>query len=128
MQSRYIIKATESTPKIVMDYDLGQISMQGICVPENASDFFDPVIAWLEEYCSYPQKKTQIAFELDYFNTSSLISITDFFKIVSKIQQNPEYELDIVWFYYEDDVKTIEGIQRIAEFYNLKVDFVMAEE
>ena len=68
---RLEIEGTLTMPRILFDAKLGMLSMEGKCIPENAGDFFQPVVHWVEAYLRKPRPFTNIIFKLEYFNTST---------------------------------------------------------
>ena len=56
------IEKTDSSPKITLDYENGLIEINGKCYPENAFDFFEPVINWIKHYFN---DNNQVKSELD---------------------------------------------------------------
>lgn len=67
-----LIPNTSKTPEINFNRDTGELFISGISVPENAIEFYTPVIDWLMNYASNPKNKTILTFKLSYINTSSL--------------------------------------------------------
>ena len=65
------IAAGKSTPRILFDEKNKVFSIDGQSYPENSSNFYEPIITWVETYV----EKEDISFELDvrllYVNTSS---------------------------------------------------------
>ena len=53
------IERTDITPEIILDASANEIIMTGECLPENAVDFFSPILEWLEnrleEKCQAPK-------------------------------------------------------------------------
>ena len=43
----------------------------GNSYPENAVDFFQPLLQWVHDYVRIPRKHTLVEFRVNYFNTSS---------------------------------------------------------
>ncbi len=99
------LASTEYTPEIVLDLDNKELFFRGECRPENVSTFFAPIVAWFEELKTVPVPEGQISvvFNLDYFNSSSAKHIMDIFFLISDINKDYNYQLEIVWEYDEDD-------------------------
>lgn len=43
------IEQTKSTPKVLFDHQNAKLSIQGQSYPENAFQFYEPIIAWLDD-------------------------------------------------------------------------------
>lgn len=63
---------TKTTLGIDFDPDHHILKFYGHSYPTNPVTFFQPLIAWVEEYLMFfPKEKTKLIFIMDYFNTSS---------------------------------------------------------
>ena len=67
----YELHPTETTPYVHLDANTGEFCLKGVSIPENATQFFLPIMSWLEGYAQQPQPKTTVHIQLEYFNTSS---------------------------------------------------------
>ena len=66
-----IIKETEDTPEIIFNPAENTFKISKISVPEDAYEFYQPVIGWLKEYAQNPNKENIFEFDLEYVNTAS---------------------------------------------------------
>ena len=64
-------KATETTPLVTLNHENGELTIEGNAIPDNAEEFFDPILTWLEEYTKNTTVKTTLNLKLHYFNVSS---------------------------------------------------------
>ncbi len=64
------ISKTKKTPEVLVDYNRNTISITGISIPENAYEFYEPV---LDEVKRFKETKTELLFDiyLEYFNSGS---------------------------------------------------------
>ncbi len=98
-----IIDETEKTPIINGDISKGTFSIKGKSLPENAREFYNPVLDWLKDFYQSPSSKIQVDIDLEYFNTASSGVI---FKILREIQKMASTrEVKIYWHYEEDDIE-----------------------
>jgi hypothetical protein len=81
------IQATSKTPQVDFVASTGILSFTGKSLPENASAFFEPLYKWAGEYAKNPADNTNLKFEVDYFNTSSVIWMGKIMKVLSKIKK-----------------------------------------
>ncbi len=103
-----IKEGTPKTPSIRFDAELGIVEMKGRSIPENSTEFFKPLVDWLDEYASCPAKKTLVNIHLEYFNTSSSKCILDIFKKLEVIHK-AKNDVVVYWYYEEDDEDMLEA-------------------
>ncbi len=73
-------------------------------MPENARAFYEPIIAWLDNYADDPCPKTEMIFQMNLLNTSSTKLFIDIFKKINKIVDTGNSEVNVIWYYnYGDD-------------------------
>lgn len=82
--------------------------MRGRSIPENSTEFFKPLVDWLDQYASDPASKTIVNFHLEYFNTSSSKCILDIFKKLEIVHKGKN-EVFVNWYYEEDDEDMLEA-------------------
>lgn len=109
MESLFI-KQSEYTPNVILDLDKNLIEFEGKCYPNNAFDFFEPIMNWLKEYIeTYKDSLSTINIKLIYINSSTnqiLFEIFDLFndnkasntKVYFYVDKEDEDEIDM----YED--------------------------
>jgi hypothetical protein len=121
--SALIIDATQDTPRIHFDPKNNIFEISNKSLPEDANDFYRPVIDWLENYKRKPNKKTDFSFKLEYFNTASARYISQIITILDKMSK--KYDVKINWYYQEID----EDMLALGEeFYEMTdVDFELIE-
>ncbi len=119
------IKATNKTPYIKFDPNMGVLELRGRSIPENAVDFYKPLVEWLDKYAQDPKDKTEVNVQLEYFNTSSSKCILDVFKKLEDINKKPGKEVVINWYYEEDDEDMLEAGEDYQSI--LKIPFKMIE-
>ncbi len=111
------IQATDKSPEIKSSHDEGLIEIKGRSHPENAVEFYKPLMKWIDDYVQNPSPKTVVNIELEHFNTSSSKCILDILKrleILKKVQK----EVLVNWYYEMDDEEMLEA----AEIYRTMVD------
>ncbi len=102
------IPGTLKTPSITSDCISGIIEIKGRSNPENSSQFYKPLIEWVEEYSNNPTAKTIINIQLEHFNTSSSKCILDVFKKLEPIKK-ANLDISVNWYYEEDDEEMLEA-------------------
>jgi hypothetical protein len=116
------IKRTKKTPAITVDPQSGEFSLKGISLPENAREFFAPLINAVEDYMSEPQKETQLTIELDYYNTASSKVIINVLHQFEVLNQKSGHEVVINWSYDDDDEDMLEEIKNFEEMLSIKIN------
>ncbi len=119
------IKGSNKTPYIRFDPNTGVLEMRGRSIPENAVEFYKPLVDWLTEYAKNPKDKTEVNIQLEYFNTSSSKCILDVFKKLEEINKKEGKEVVINWYYEEDDEDMLEAGEDYQSI--LKIPFRMIE-
>jgi hypothetical protein len=70
------ISSTDTTPRVSYDAGSATLRIEGESYPENVSQFYEPVFAWLREFlAAKPVFKVELAFS--YLNTSSTKALLD---------------------------------------------------
>ncbi|OQY04312.1 MAG: hypothetical protein B6I20_03320 [Bacteroidetes bacterium 4572_117] len=118
-----IIEPTIQTPYICFDPHNNKFEISGKSLPEDADEFYKPLIKWLENYKKNPNKETNFNIKLDYYNTSSARYINTIIKVLANLSLT--HKVKIFWYYREID----EDMQLMGEGYSEStgVDFELVE-
>jgi len=122
--SPLVIQPTEHTPSIVLDKDMEIFEITSRSLPENAIEFYKPVIDWLNEYALAPNKETPFSFNLEYYNTASSKQIAKVLLILEKIQLQKSSQVRIIWNYSEDDLDMLHSGKRYEKLLNIPFEFI----
>lgn len=100
--SKLITEATEDSPSILFDGDLGIMEIKGKSLPEDAIVCYTPLYDAVSEYVKSPKDKTTVNLKLEYLNSSSAKKIL---KIINLLETLPPqgYAVDVFWYYNEND-------------------------
>jgi len=117
------INGTEDTPNIVLDAANQVFEISGRSMPEDVAAFYNPILAWLEEYGKNPVPKTNFTFKLTYFNTASSKMLLD---IMMKLQNIHEAgkEVLVKWYYPDDDEDMKEAGAEYADIVDIPFEQV----
>ena len=113
------IEPTELSPEVLLDPKENKFVISGESRPEEAREFYQPILDWLDKYYSLRYwkdnkfgKNTEVVFEFkfEYFNSTSAKFILD---ILNKIERFRKENIDIKvkWYYDEPDLG-YEGVRR----------------
>ena len=81
------IQETDDSPEVVLDQQGNRFEISGKSLPEDALQFYQPVLEWLNEYRNKPKPFTRIDFKLTYFNTASSKLILDIMMILEEMKK-----------------------------------------
>ena len=121
MESLYI-EATEDTPKINLNGDTGIFLIAERSLPENAFEFYQPIIRWLNDYTENTQEETVVNFKLDYFTTSSAKQIIKIFLCLEEINNSSKVEVN--WYYKKEDVDMYSIGLKYSKLVNIKLKLI----
>ena len=116
------VKGDNVTPSVLCDADKGILEFTGRSIPENANDFFSPVMKWLTEYKSSDKNTLHVIFYLDYINSISYKMIFEMMLVVEEMKILGK-EIDILWKYEEDDEEILEEGKNFATKLDLPFRF-----
>jgi len=112
------------TPGIVLDAKKGIFEITGKACPEDAIEFYQPILDWLEVYKKEPNQETIFEFKLSYYNTASSKVLLNIMQRLEDIRKTGA-DVKIKWFYYEDDEELQNAGEDFAEM--IKVPFELIE-
>ncbi len=94
------INPTKNTPAI--NICPGKVHINGRSIPEDAFEFFDPVIRKIHEYLAEHTGETSIFIHLDYVNSGSKKYLTTILSIFEKAYQEGK-KITVEWLYDPED-------------------------
>ncbi len=103
------LKATEDTPDIILDREKNKFSITGRSLPEDPSEFYQPILTWVKGCVKQPNPHTEFHLKIEYFNSSSVKQIVTILIILSEIIKTGN-EIKVIWYYKDgDDLMEIKG-------------------
>lgn len=120
---KFIIEATDETPKIVLSPSENVFHFSGKSLPEDVASFYSPVISWLDKYIENRNPETIVEFRMDYFNTASSKILLD---ILFKLEEisNQGDKLLIKWYAKENDPDMKEAGEEYAEIVEVPFEHI----
>lgn len=101
--SKIDIKKTTKTPRIIGDTALGNLSISGKSLPENAREFYEPLMLWFSELEKDHPENITIDLDYEYYNTSSSSIL---FKVLDSLRKlSSKSNMKVTWHYEEDDLE-----------------------
>ncbi|MFB0924176.1 MAG: DUF1987 domain-containing protein, partial [Vicingaceae bacterium] len=84
------IEATDETPKVILNPETHVFEFSGKSLPEDVTEFYNPLMEWLENYQESPGETTKAIFKMDYFNTATSKLILDILMLLEEIHEETE--------------------------------------
>lgn len=120
------IEGTPKTPTVDFNSASGVLEIKGRSIPENAVEFYKPLVDWIGVYGDNAKETTVVNVQLEYFNTSSSKCILDVFKKLESI--NGKSNITINWHYEQDDEDMLEAGEDYQAIINIPFKMVEMEE
>lgn len=90
------LEQTDDSPLVILDPADKLFEMSGKSLPEDAVDFYQPILDWLGAYRKEPLERTIFDLRLIYFNTASSKLIMDILLIFEEMVEEG-HEVLIRW-------------------------------
>jgi len=121
-----IIKGDEEIPSVKFIPMEGKFSITGRSLPENAVEFYSPILNWLEDYEKEPNLITNVELNFEYFNTASSKQVVKMLLILEKIAKKSDTK--ILWYYhgYDEDMQQ-NGI-RYASIVDIEFELIEVDD
>ena len=120
---RINIKPSKTSPQVSFDVTNGSLLLKGRSLLNNAHDFYQPIYTALDEVTNFT-KQLNVDFMMDYYNTSSTKCIFQIFKKLGVLKNN-DYDVNINWYYQEDDLDHIEIGEDFESILDMRFNFVL---
>ena len=116
------IKGSVETPEVVLNKKEGVLKFSGRSMPEDAKEFYTPLIDWVSQYAENPAPGTRVVFSYEYFNTSSSKMVMELIEAVKKIGEKDQ-QLTVEWHYLEDDDDMLEAGEDYEEITGIEFQY-----
>ncbi len=126
--NKFLIKATDKTPGILIDYFKKAIKIKGKIVPEDTIEFWKPILIEVEKFFkSNLKNKTTVSLMLTYYNTANTKSLFSFFSKIKEALENGNI-VKVRWFYHEEDEQIYEEGKYFNEITGIPFSFCIIGE
>ncbi|MFT7611451.1 MAG: hypothetical protein ACI9J3_000396 [Parvicellaceae bacterium] len=116
------IQNTALTPEINFSPEDGLFSIRGKSIPDDAEEFYQPVLEWMEDYSKGSFANIHLTIELEFFNISSSKRILFLmYKLNELVDKGTNVK--ITWSYKENDDDMFEVGQDYAFMVNIPFEF-----
>jgi hypothetical protein len=97
-----------NAPEIHFDPDANTLSIKGESYPENAREFYKPVMSWINTYLEQIDKQAvTLDIELKYFNSSSAKILMNLFDALEQAAGRGK-NITINWRYHKKNLNALE--------------------
>jgi len=123
---KFVREETEDTPEIIFDPENGVFKISKISVPENALEFYAPVLEWIKQYSEEPNIQTKFDFDLEYVNTASSKQVIQIILLLQKVAEKGDVR--VRWFYesIDEDMRALGA--RYKKLVNVPFELVEIDE
>ena len=121
------IQGSYDTPEVSFDVIKGLMEIKGRSMPENAVNFYKPILGWIEEADKLPCNEISVNFVFKYFNTSSSKMILELLNALERLGQQGK-KITINWHYLEIDEEMKEDGEYFDEIIDLPFNFIKLEK
>jgi len=120
-----IIEATEDTPEVYFHPKENVFKFSKSSLPENAIEFYKPILEWLKKYQSNPNPETVFDFDIEYLNTASSKQIFEVIMLINGISENSD--VTVRWHYDVIDEDMLGLGTRFSHLVKVNFEFVEYE-
>jgi hypothetical protein len=118
------IPATDETPEVYLDSSGVECRISGKSLPENAFDFYEPVLQWIRKYGDAIERPLRLQIRFEYFNSSSGRYLFEMLHILEQSKYKENYR--IIWITDKDDELMFEKGLELKSLCDLAFDLVTA--
>ncbi|HEY3327605.1 MAG TPA: DUF1987 domain-containing protein [Novimethylophilus sp.] len=107
MNDLYIARTTHS-PNVEFRFSGHELTLTGEAYPENANEFFHPILMALENYLkSVDDQEIHFNFRLTYFNSAATKMLYSIFELLNESACSSNHVI-LNWFHDEEDDTILE--------------------
>lgn len=117
---KFFKQSTPKTPRIEFDAENSSFLIQGRSIPENSTEYYRPLIEWLEEYMKSPSAETHINIDVEYFNTSTSKCFVEMFRKLESIMN--QSDVRVIWYYDSDDEDMQESVEDFKKVIRIPIE------
>lgn len=108
------LPGTHSTPAIDTDWQSGRVSLRGDSYPEDAFEFFEPLLNWVGGYLADAREPLALELSLLYINTSSIRMLMDLFDEMEAAHRRGG-SVSLTWYYDAENERVAEIADEFRE-------------
>lgn len=108
------LTASSATPSVSFDAVGGVLALSGESYPENAFEFYKPLLNWVSRYLQDGTSAVTAEIALSYLNTSSIKSVMDLLDLLEAAHRGGR-QVSVRWSYHKDNDRALEMIEEFKE-------------
>jgi hypothetical protein len=121
------IESTIETPEVDFRFSKHALSLSGEAYPENASEFFRPLLLDLESYLKTAHDRDiEFNFRLTYFNSASTKMLYSLFGLLNGSAAGGKNRIVLYWHHDKEDDTMLEYGESVQEDFG-DLDFRLVE-
>lgn len=121
------IKETAQTPFVSFNGQSGEMEIKGRSIPEDADEFWLPVLSWFESFLLTPCETVTFKLDLEYFNISSSKRILFLLYKLNELDALGK-DVKVEWYYKKSDIDMYEVGQDYAYMVKVPFEFIPYKE
>ncbi|HLW29656.1 MAG TPA: DUF1987 domain-containing protein [Brumimicrobium sp.] len=118
--------ASADTPYINFNAESGSMLIQGRAIPQNAEEFWAPILKWFYAYSSSPHSKTILVFNMEYFNNSTSKQFLFLLDKMNDLYENG-HDVVVIWKYAKEDIEMKEAGFDFSCVVNVPFEFSISD-
>jgi hypothetical protein len=108
------LQETKSSPAIAFNGESGVLEISGESFPENAYEFYKPVLNWITRFCAHFTESIVFNCRISYLNTGSIRTMLDVFDLFEdRFRQGREVR--VTWFCDSENDRAVEIAEEFME-------------
>jgi len=127
MEDLLFIKGTEKSPEINFDKEKGIFKISGISYSEEVYKIYTMAIEWLQGYFESPNENTELEFDMDYMNSTSVLQIALIMKIL-KDNVEKGANISVKWYFDKNNIDMEEQGEDLSNLFGLKFNLIEKDE
>lgn len=120
------LQATAKTPFVSFNGETGKMIIQGRSIPDNADEYWQPILQWFYAYSTEPKNTTTFIFDMEYFNISSSKPVLFLLHKMNDLIESG-FEVNIEWRYQQGDEEMLETGNDYSCMVKIPFKFVESE-
>lgn len=117
------IKATNDTPRVILDPENELFEISGRSLPEDVVTFYQPILDWIDRYSLHALPKTEFVFRYLYFNTATSKLVQDILFRLESLHESG-HPVVVQWYFEQDDEDMYDLGLEFKENVNLTFELV----
>jgi len=119
-----IIPGSISSPTVRLDANRGSMELSGESYPQNAFDFFDPIIEWARQFLRESPSPLALELHLSYLNTSSTKCVIDLLDLLEGAHKAGR-RVQVAWYCDPENERAREAAEEFREDVTLPFEIRM---